>query len=91
MNKDELAYQRRVRELGCIICERPASLHHIRAGVGKGQKASEYDVIPLCPDHHQHGGYGVAFHAGKKVWEDTYGTEAELLEEVKQRLGERHE
>jgi len=88
MTKDERAYQARVRELGCLICERPASLHHIREGVGRGQKSSEYDVLPLCPDHHQHGGYGVAFHAGKKKWQDNFGTEAELLRKVKEKLGE---
>jgi hypothetical protein len=86
VTKDEKAYQDRVRELGCIICERPASIHHIRDGIGKGQKASEYDVLPLCPDHHQHGGYGVAFHAGKRVWQEVFGTERDLLEEVQRRL-----
>lgn len=86
MTKDEQEYQKRVRELGCIICERPASLHHVRTGVGKGQKSSEYDVLPLCPDHHLWGGHGVAFHAGKETWQGMYGTEAELLEQVKEKL-----
>lgn len=88
MTNDEKEYQRRVREIGCIICERPASIHHIRAGVGVGQKSGEYDVLPLCPDHHQHGGYGVAFHAGKVAWECAFGTERELLKKVKELLGE---
>jgi hypothetical protein len=30
----------------------------------------------------------VAFHAGKKVWQDTFGAEAELLKQVKEKLGE---
>ena len=88
MTKDEKEWQRRVRELGCLICERPASLHHIRHGVGKAQKADEYNVLPLCPDHHQNGGHGVAFHAGKKTWQEIYGTEEELLEQVKEKLSE---
>jgi hypothetical protein len=36
--------------------------------------------------HHQHGGYGVAFHAGKKAFEERFGTETELLEWLKARL-----
>jgi len=30
----------------------------------------------------------VAFHAGKKKWQDNFGTEAELLRKVKEKLGE---
>jgi hypothetical protein len=54
-----------------------------------GQKAAEIGgLLPLCHIHHQNGGYGVAFHAGKKEWQKNYGTEAELLEEVARRLGD---
>ncbi len=76
-------YMNRVAELGCWICSRPANLHHITTGVGMSQRASDYDVIPLCPDHHQHGGYGVAIHAGKKEWERRYGSELEILKKVR--------
>ena len=86
MKKADQDYQDRVRALGCLICERPASLHHVRAGVGKSQKASEREVLPLCPDHHQNGGWGVAFHAGKKTWQEIYGSEESLLKDVKERL-----
>jgi len=47
-----------VAELGCGMCRRmgypetPAQLHHPREGVGKGQRASDWLVIPLCPEHH---------------------------------------
>lgn len=68
-----------VADLGCLICRGPASLHHIRAGQGLGQKASDYLVIPLCPMHHQHGGHGVAIHSGKRTWESLYGSELTLL------------
>ena len=88
MKKADQAYQDRVRALGCLICERPASLHHVRMGVGKGQKASERDVLPLCPDHHQNGGHGVAFHAGKVTWQEIYGSEEELLKIVKEKCNE---
>jgi hypothetical protein len=78
--------------LGCISCRKmgikdsPAEVHHIRHGVGKGQKASNKDILPLCPSHHRNGGYGVAYHAGRVAWEKQFGTELELLEEVRRLL-----
>jgi len=48
-----------VAELGCLVCKRmgypgtPAELHHPRAGTGAGRRASNWDVIPLCPEHHR--------------------------------------
>jgi len=79
----------RVAELGCMACRQigymdtPAELHHPRTGAGVGQRSSDFDVIPLCPIHHRTGGYGVAFHAGRRAFEAIYGTEAELLEKVR--------
>ena len=75
-------------DIGCIVCrnlglgESPAEIHHIRTGYGMSQRAPDNKTIPLCPAHHRHGGYGVAYHAGPKIWQETYGTEHELLEQV---------
>lgn len=86
MTKDEKRHMSKVAELGCIVCRRegygisPAELHHPRANAGMGQRASNFDVIPLCPAHHRIGGHGIAIHAGQKTFEARYGTEAELLE-----------
>lgn len=44
-----------------------------------GQKSSDRRAIALCPLHHQHGGYGVAFHAGPRKFEDNFDTEEGLL------------
>ena len=52
-------HKSRVAELGCILCrhlgygETPAALHHIREGQGMAQRASDWLVVPLCPEHHQ--------------------------------------
>ena len=79
----------RVAELGCIVCRNTgygysiAEVHHIREGAGMGKRASNFDTIPLCPNHHRNGGHGIAFHAGKRTWQELYGTESELLEQVK--------
>ncbi len=88
----ETLHMARVAESGCIVCRNiygvysPAEIHHIRAGQGAGQRASNYDTIGLCPLHHRLGGYGVAIHAGQREWEKRYGTETELLEQTKQLL-----
>jgi hypothetical protein len=84
----ERRYHDRVAAMGCVVCRNlgygatPASVHHIRAGQGLSQRAGEYLVLPLCPEHHQHGGHGVAIHAGQEAWERIYGTETDLLDQV---------
>ncbi|MHB0806028.1 Ref family recombination enhancement nuclease [Stutzerimonas nitrititolerans] len=93
MTKAESTHLSRVAALGCIVCrnlgygESPAACHHIRAGQGMSQRASHFEVIPLCGAHHQTGGHGVAIHAGQKTWEAKYGTELELLAQVRRLLG----
>lgn len=76
----------RLAELGCILCRRPAEIHHLRAGAGMGMKSQ--DMIPLCPEHHRTGGHGVAFHAGPRSFEENFGTEKELLERTRRALEE---
>lgn len=83
--KDERAHLAQVASLGCVVCRNlgngptPATIHHIRHGAGIGQRCGHYLVIPLCGQHHQHGGPGVALHAGQTTFELLYGTELELL------------
>lgn len=92
MTKGEKKHLQAVADLGCIVCRNmgyfgtPAEIHHIRKGQGRGQRASHYQTIPLCPTHHRTGGYGVAFHSGSRAFEEKFGTELELLEQVKQML-----
>ena len=71
-----------VAELGCVVCGDTAEIHHITTGVGMGQRANNYQVIPLCPRHHRNGGHGVAIHAGKKTWEALYGSELDILNQI---------
>jgi hypothetical protein len=83
MTKAEKQHLSKVAELGCLICHMPAEIHHLRAGMGLGQRNSHYNIIPLCHSHHRTGGYGVAIHAGQKAFEAQFGTEMELLEKLK--------
>jgi hypothetical protein len=88
VNKDEKRHYDKLAQLGCIVCRREGwgysapHIHHIRTGAGIGRKNHWSLAIPLCPNHHQHGGYGIALHAGQKEFEKKFGTEAELLAET---------
>jgi hypothetical protein len=86
--KAERQHLDRVARLGCIVCGRPAEIHHLLNGAGMGQRADNYTCIPLCQAHHRTGGHGVAIHAGKKTWEQRFGTELELLERTRELLEE---
>jgi len=86
--KSERQHMRRVAELGCIICGAPAAIHHCRTGVGMSQRGSHHRTLPLCAEHHQTGGFGVAIHAGQRTWEARYGTEEGLLKKVEEMLNE---
>lgn len=92
MKAAERLHLSRVASLGCIVCRitgyefTPAEIHHPRTGMGMSQRASHFDAIPLCHIHHRTGGHGLAIHSGQKTWEAKFGTELELLAQVKELL-----
>ena len=86
MGKAEEVHLGRVAALGCCICGRAAEVHHVKDGQGTGRKASDFETIPLCPDHHRLGGQGVAFHQGPKIWEKTFGRQRDMLAQVMREL-----
>ena len=88
MNKLERIHLSKVADLGCIACRlmgyepSGAEIHHIRSGVGKGQRASHYETIGLCPAHHR-GTAGLkvpSIHGSKNAFVKMFGTEQSLLE-----------
>jgi hypothetical protein len=87
-------WQSRVAELGCIACEKigyhgtPAELHHIRETAGGGQKSGDDEVVPLCPAHHRGTMHPLtpSIHLDRRVFIEQFGSEVELLAEVKRRL-----
>lgn len=94
MTKDQEAMQAAMRELGCIVCYlfgtpgTPASIHHILSG---GRRIGEDDVLPLCHPHHQGGFCGPEIfsrHPYRRAFEQAYGTEKALLENVLELIGE---
>jgi len=81
-----------VAALGCMVCRRmgyegtPAEIHHPRRGTGLGQRASHYDAVPLCPEHHR-GNTGI-HGLGTKGFPKKWGfDESDLLDDVKMLLG----
>tara|TARA_R110001606_G_scaffold127326_2_gene261557 strand:+ start:211 stop:501 length:291 start_codon:yes stop_codon:yes gene_type:complete len=85
--KDEKQWLNKMSEFGCCICKRyhdvidapPATLHHIREGMGMGQKNTHFMVLPVCFHHHL-GKDG--FHTSPKTWIEKYGKESEMLKWV---------
>ena len=84
--KAEKLHMRSVAELGCIICEKmgfpgsPAELHHIIGNTGMWKKATNYEVIPLCPHHHRNS--EESYHQSPKDFTDKWGSQEELLKET---------
>ncbi|MDE3023156.1 MAG: DUF968 domain-containing protein [Pseudomonadota bacterium] len=74
-------HMQRVRELGCLICQRPASAHNIR----EERIKDDWLTIPLCPDHHL-GAFSI--HKSKRQFENIYGSELHLLAETIKKLSE---
>lgn len=67
----------RVAQLPCVCCgAHGVQVHHIREGQGMAQRASNFLVVPLCPDCHQ-GPSGV--HGDKSLMRIQKLTELDML------------
>lgn len=52
-NAVEKRYMDKVAQLPCCVCgAHGVHLHHVREGKGMAQRASNYLVVPVCPDCH---------------------------------------
>jgi hypothetical protein len=51
----EKRHQDRVRAMGCLVCGREASIHHVTGYADRMGRLprDEMLVAPLCPSHHQ--------------------------------------
>jgi len=89
--KEDLIRAEKLVEMGCVACrylgygKSRAVIHHIRR---HGGKKDHQKTIPLCPMHHQHGGPGVAVHAGRKAFTENITSEERLLEMTNELIGE---
>ena len=86
-SKSEKRWLSDVASLGCVVCRNagygasPAEVHHIRDGQGTAQRASDFEVIPLCPPHHRGTAHPIipSIHMQKRRFEREFGTERALL------------
>lgn len=94
MSAEYVRRKKQLYQIGCIVCLNeldiwcPPEPHHIRAEGSAGKRAPDDATIPLCHSHHRTGGYGVAFHAGPEEWQERWGSERELLEQVNMMIRE---
>ena len=93
MTKAEALFQRRVREIGCILChlagypETPCEVHHMLSG---GRRRGEMFVLGLCHLHHQGGDPKIISRDhNQRRFESAYGSEESLLAKTRELVRER--
>lgn len=84
-------YLTAVAELGCMICNGPAQIHHAKGGsmrfvesAGAGLRTGDDCALPLCANHHT-GREGIHT-IGVQTWEARFGDQAEMLNALALRL-----
>lgn len=96
MSAAAITFQRRVRDLGCVVCLvhrgifTECEIHHCLSG---GRRIGEMNVLGLCMPHHRGGRNDdecVSRDHNQRRFEAAYGTEAELLKKTKELIGERN-
>lgn len=89
MTKAESAFQREVRDLGCIVCLlhrkvfTPCEIHHRLSG---GRRMGEIYVLGLCYSHHRSGrddAECVSRDHNQRRFEAAYGTEQYLWDQTR--------
>jgi hypothetical protein len=76
----------RVKSLPCVICGKPgpSDAHHVICDRYGSRKVSDFEVIPLCKNHHQDG--PEAIHNGKASWVEKHGPDHAYLDLVQRML-----
>jgi len=76
----ESEYMGLIARQGCHICKKEAQIHHNTKGrKAYGTKASDYDTIPLCLNHHT-GKDGI--HTNIPKWESIHGDQEDMAKKV---------
>lgn len=75
-----------VKQLPCAICGTPGpnDAHHCQSGRFGKAKASDFDVIPLCPPCHRHEYGPGAYHYSKRAWEAVHGPDTGYIERTRE-------
>lgn len=87
-------HEKNLRAMRCLLTHSaPVTLHHCHGGsmkqhgwhVGTGQRQNPFLQIPIDERYHT-GLYGIDSGLGVRTWEETFGTQVELLERVNSML-----
>lgn len=87
----ERKHMGRVAELGCYLCRElgygptPAQVHHVREGLGMGQRASDWLTVPLCDRHHANSSPD-GWHGQRRAWKQAGKDEMDALADTIMRL-----
>lgn len=87
--KAAMEYMNLVKQLPCCICGAPAPsiAHHVINDRFGTRKASDFDTIPLCQLHHDHG-HPDAIHTNKTAWAAKYGPDYSYVETTRKLVAE---
>jgi hypothetical protein len=71
----------RVAELGCVVCQKPATVHHVTSDGFQRLSRTHQRITPLCPTHHmiQFGPRESVEALGHAGFHATYGIDLLLL------------
>lgn len=85
--QEALAYMAAVKRLPCAVCGAPGPsiAHHCFHGRYGSRKASDFDVIPLCSEHHDYP-HPEAIHSGKERWAAKHGPDYGFIRATRERL-----
>ena len=93
--KEERLYLAQVALLPCSVSNRDCGgrleVHH-KTGAGMAQRASHYDTMPLCFNHHSAQTplpFGHSVHKGTKSFEERYGSQDEMIAKTKALIARR--
>ena len=98
--KAEKIYTAKVALLPCYVwanhpeyrkeCGGKGEIHH-KTGAGMAKRASHYDVVKLCFNHHSSQtplGFGCSIHKGKRTFEAKIATQDVMIAWTKQQVEE---
>lgn len=71
---EERAFHGMVAQVPCLVCGKPAEVHHILHHGQAGKKRDHRLVAPLCPDHHR-GKEGVHGLGGEAKFLERWGVD----------------
>jgi len=82
-------YMGDVKCLPCVVygAPPPSIVHHCIHGRFSSKRASDFDTIPLCEAHHEHG-WPDGIHTSKTAWAAKYGPDTGFIKQTRNAVDE---